>query len=85
MADGTIPELQMNRLLGLGRWLEHNEIGIFGTRPWTRAESSTSTGIPVRFTQNSESLFMFILTSAPYEDKMTIEKIQLESNIKIQI
>src|SRR6185503_4313076 len=57
MADGTIPQLQRDRLVGLGTWLETNGEAIFDTRPWLRAEgtaSATSTTIPVRFTQKDD-------------------------------
>jgi alpha-L-fucosidase len=33
MADGTIPELQRQRLLSLGRWLSVNGEAIYGSRP----------------------------------------------------
>jgi len=34
MADGTIPELQRQRLLSLGLWLKVNGEAIYGCRPW---------------------------------------------------
>ena len=33
-ADGSIPELQADRLRSLGRWLQTNGEAIYGTRPW---------------------------------------------------
>jgi len=34
-ADGTIPEVMQERLLGAGRWLSVNGEAIYGTRPWS--------------------------------------------------
>jgi alpha-L-fucosidase len=54
MADGTVPAAQVNRLRAIGTWLGVNGEGIFGTRPWTRAEGVTGDGTPVRFTTSGD-------------------------------
>jgi alpha-L-fucosidase len=84
-ADGTIPEFQMNRLLGLGRWLKINGSGIFDTKPWVKAEATTTNGIPVRFTQNANALFIFLMGSVETQEKVIIEKLKLEPNSIIEI
>ncbi len=61
MADGAIPPMQVERLEGIGRWLDVNGEAIYGTRPWTVAESSTDGGIDVRFTQANDSLYATLL------------------------
>lgn len=38
--DGTIPEMQLERLRGLGKWLDTNGGAIFGTRPWVDCSGS---------------------------------------------
>ena len=59
-ADGTISQIQMDRLNKLGAWLDVNGEGIFGTRPWIRAEGAS--GKPdVRFTEKSGTLYAFLL------------------------
>ena len=52
MADGTIPELQRQRLQALGKWLEINGEAIYGSRPWY----STNGPRPVDCVQCSVSL-----------------------------
>ena len=61
MADGTIPELQRERLEGLGAWLARNGEAIFDTRPWVNAEGNTTDGIPVRYTQTDDALYAILL------------------------
>lgn len=61
MADGTIPALQAERLEGLGRWLAINGAAIYGSRPWVIAEGMTACGLPLRFTQQPDSLYAIVL------------------------
>jgi alpha-L-fucosidase len=74
MADGTIPELQRERLLGLGLWMEVNGEAIMGTRPWRRAEGRTREGIDVRFTRGGDALYA-ILLHKPRGTQIVIESL----------
>jgi len=65
MADGTIPALQLERLLGLGQWLDVNGDAIFDTRPWQVAEGKTDSDIDVRFTQKGDTLYATLLDTPP--------------------
>ena len=38
-----------------------NGEAIRGTRPWTRAESTTACGVPVRFTRKADALYALLL------------------------
>jgi alpha-L-fucosidase len=64
-ADGTIPAVQEALLRGIGVWLGIYGEGIYGTRPWSRAEGITTSGIPVRFTQKTseskETVYLFFM------------------------
>jgi len=63
MSDGRIPEIQKEVLLGIGEWLEINGEGIYGTRPWERAEGKTLDNIDIRFTHKNEILYIHLLNN----------------------
>jgi alpha-L-fucosidase len=71
-ADGTIPELQRERLLGLGRWLAVNGEAIFGAQPWACAAGHTAEGLPVRFTLREDNLYA-ILLEHPHGQQVTLD------------
>ncbi len=82
MADGTIPEVQVNLLKGLGAWLREYGEAVYGTRPWRRAEGVTAQGMEVRFTQKGDSLYAFIL-GRPGEKNVLIKDVPLAGNIRV--
>jgi alpha-L-fucosidase len=84
MADGTIPDLQRERLLGLGRWLEVNGEAVFGTRPWKRAEGRTSGGLDVRFTQQGEALYA-VLLARPKQPQVTVESLRVGEGASVHL
>lgn len=56
-ADGSIPEIQVERLRGIGQWLDVNGEAIYGTRPWFIAEDTTDDGISVRYTKKEANVY----------------------------
>jgi alpha-L-fucosidase len=84
MADGSIPELQLKRLKGLGDWLKVNGEAVFDTRPWLRAEGKTAHGIPVRYTRK-EAVLYAILLGMPSSDIVKIPNCQIDKNSEIHL
>jgi alpha-L-fucosidase len=76
MADGTIPEPQVERLQAIGDWLGGHGEAIFATHPWTRAEGTTSEGPSVRFTagEDGETVYAIVLEDVP-DRTITIEDV----------
>jgi alpha-L-fucosidase len=70
-ADGTIPEIQRERLAALGEWLDVNGEAIFGTRPWVTADDETA-DIEVRYTWNDDTLYATALEWPGAELRLTV-------------
>jgi alpha-L-fucosidase len=56
--DGTIPEIQKDRLEELGAWMEINGDAIYDTRPWKISSSTTPSGIDLRYTEKNGKLYI---------------------------
>ncbi len=82
--DGKIPEIQVQRLLELGRWLDVNGEAIFETRPWKRAEGTTKGGTPIRFTCKKKNLYVIILGN-PEKDELIIEDLASEDIFQVSL
>nr|MDO8119012.1 alpha-L-fucosidase [Candidatus Sigynarchaeota archaeon] len=82
-ADGSIPELQLERLQALGRWLNRNSDGIYNTKPYICAGSTTQDSTQVRFTQNDD-IYAFIL-GVPLKGQVIIKKFVAPPNAEITV
>ncbi len=80
-ADGSISEIQLDRLNKLGDWLKVNGEGIFDTRPWVRA--SAGTGPQIRFTRKGETLYAFFLD--PQQGSLTIPGITAPGGMQARV
>ena len=79
-ADGTIPQIQKDRLLGLGKWLDVNGAAIFETRPWTQFKTTTNQDIEVRFTQNKENKKLYITLFERPDASFTIKDVSIPAD-----
>ena len=79
-SDGSISEIQMDRLDRLGAWLAVNEEGIFDSRPWVKASSSPD----VRFTRKGDSLYVYVLPN-PGADSISIPSVRAMSGTRIRV
>lgn len=61
-ADGSIPEIQKDRLTNLGKWMKLNSEAIYGTTPWHMFNGQTTSGIDMRFTQKDDQLYLFLFS-----------------------
>jgi alpha-L-fucosidase/DNA-binding FadR family transcriptional regulator len=68
---GQIPPLQQRSLRALGDWLDRHGEAVYGTRPWTRAESTTLDGVPVRFVTRDGALYVHLLGEAATQTVVT--------------
>lgn len=61
LPDGSIPSEQAEPLCGLGVWMHANGSAIRGSRPFTRAEATTTDGTRVRFTRTGDDVNAILL------------------------
>jgi alpha-L-fucosidase len=80
--DGTISEIQLDRLHKLGAWLSVNGDGIFDSQPWVR-DSAKGDGTDVRFTTKGNSLYVFFLQRP--SGALNIPSIRAKDGTKVEI
>lgn len=81
---GEIPQVQVDRIRGVGKWLAANGDAIYGTRPWKKAEGRTGGGMDVRFTSKSNSLYA-ILMDKPDTAQIMIEDLKAPDGMKASL
>lgn len=71
-ADGTIPEVQRQRLLYLGSWLSENGEAIYATKSFGRQPEKAASGETVYFTQKDAALYMIICSPSAGKCSLTL-------------
>ncbi len=84
MSDGTLPEVQLDRVEGMGRWLKVNGEAIYETRPWITAGGKTSCGIDIRYTKKPGRLYA-ILMDTPAKAEILIKDLRIPQNAVIHL
>ena len=77
-ADGTIPEAQQERLIGIGKWLEINGEAIFETSFWEQSGEEN-----IRFTRKGDNILYTISLDWPGE-ALTIKSLKDWERSKIK-
>ena len=84
MPDGVIPKIQKEVLLRIGDWLKINGEGIYGTRPWERAEGKTTDNLDIRFTQKNGTIYIHLLNK-PVGKRLRIVSLKIPINSSITL
>ncbi len=58
--DGSISDIQMDRLTALGEWLDVHGEGIFASRPWVRPASHSEQSGEIRFTKKADVVYAYL-------------------------
>jgi alpha-L-fucosidase len=78
-ADGTISPIFVDRLLGLGQWLQVNGQAVYGSRPWKVCDQDEN--LNVYYTRDDELLYAF-LTQWPSDNEVPLMCPDVSENTK---
>ena len=81
--DGSISDIQLDRLHKLGAWLATNGEGIFDSRPWVHAGGKAEDGTDVRFTHKADSAYAFVI-ERPSPTQVTIPGVLAAEGMRVE-
>ncbi len=83
-ADGSISDIQLDRLHALARWMDINGEAIHDTKPWTRAAAKSGDGTEIRFTRKPDAAYSILLTR-PNAGAFTIPGISAPPSTRVTV
>lgn len=78
-ADGTIPQAQKKRLLDIGAWLKTYGGAIYQTWPYQKQKEALATGETIYFTQNADSVFLFVCNPRPGQSILSFPSLPFDA------
>mmetsp|Transcript_27587 Transcript_27587/g.55701 ORF Transcript_27587/g.55701 Transcript_27587/m.55701 type:complete len:387 (+) Transcript_27587:1345-2505(+) len=81
-ADGTIPAIFWDRLLGIGDWLKVNGEAIYATTPWKVAQNETDAG--AYYTLKGNTLYALV-TRWPKNNQLTLRAPTPTENTRVRM
>lgn len=82
-ADGTLPEVQKDRLLYLGRWMEKNSEAIYGTQIYKIQDMADRRGKQLCFTKKEDAVYLFVMNPERGDNEVLMENV-FEKNVRIE-
>jgi alpha-L-fucosidase len=76
--DGSVSEIQQDRLRVLGQWMKQHGESIYGTRPWKEAVGKTTDGQELRYARKGNSLYITVF--APKAGTTRIDGLPVKEN-----
>lgn len=82
-ADGSVPENQVAALEGIGKFINQNELAIYGTRPWREKGRGSWQGHDMRYTTTVDGkLNVFLMNGFDKGMKISIPEMMVEPGTK---
>ena len=81
-ADGTIPAIFWDRLLGIGDWLKVNGEAIYKTKPWKIAQNQTDVG--AYYTTKDDTVYALV-TKWPKDNRLVLNAPKPTVNTQVRM